>query len=162
MYFLFNDNDFLSLNLSREQKEDLLSSYYWRFKKLFWLARLFLSCYIQYYMIIYTMQTLSYLYWIDRNNKNHKILLMISWVGILSLFWMASSWNVESEPIMEPPIQDEYFLCQSNSIFKSCPYLLSYLCILSSIPCNIDEPPQNMAFFINYCLRSSLHLSKLV
>lgn len=38
---------------------------------------------------------------------------MISFVE-LSEFVIASFWKVDSDPIIDPPIQAEYLLCQSN------------------------------------------------
>ena len=68
---------------------------------------------------------------------------------VLLSFWeMARFWKVLSDPIIEPPIHDEYLLCQSKFMCSYSPYLLSYLCILSSKPFIMEEPPQKMAFFM--------------
>ena len=76
---------------------------------------------------------------------------------LLSLVTMANCWNVDSEPTIDPPIQEEYLRCQSKRTLSSSPYLLSSLWTLSYRPWIMEVPPQKMAFFMIYCLRSSLH-----
>lgn len=49
------------------------------------------------------------------NNRYHKIFFMISLADI-SEFLIANCWNVDSEPIIDPPTNDEYLRCQSNSM----------------------------------------------
>lgn len=81
---------------------------------------------------------------------------------LLSLLAIAKFWKVDKEPIIDPPIHEEYRLCQSKLICNSSPYRLSSLCTLSSNPVSIDDPPQKIAFFMISCLRSSVHFYKLV
>ena len=62
---------------------------------------------------------------------HQKILLIISLSDmlpvLLSFCTIARFWNVLSDPIIEPPIHDEYLLCQSKFMWSYYPYRLNYL-----------------------------------
>ena len=48
-------------------------------------------------------------------------MMSLSLIVLLSLLTMASCWKVDKEPIIEPPIQEEYLRCQSKFMCNYSP-----------------------------------------
>lgn len=71
--------------------------------------------------------------------------------SVFSLYYflvMAKDWNVEREPSIDPPIQAEYLLCQSNTKSMLSYSDSNYKASLCSRPLIMEVPPQTTTFFL--------------